>query len=235
MIKQPRISVIIPTFNREKYILDAIQSVFNQTLKPTEIIVIDDGSTDNTKSLLTKFSDQIIYIKCKQNKGPGAARNLGIKNANCEYFSFLDSDDTWNPKTLAYLYQEFKKDSNLQMSFGQLQHHRWNVKSEEFEPDKTASYAPSMCTALIQQEAFLKIGLFKETIRNFEDVEWLSRFMDSGLKIKMIKYVCLNYRIHGTNTYRNKNAHKNKDSDLSILFEILRDSIKRKNHKLLFH
>lgn len=95
----PQISVIIPTYNASEYILEAIDSVFNQTYKDYEIIVVDDGSTDRTNETLKEYNSKIRYFYQK-NKGPSAARNTGIKNAKGEFIAFLDSDDRWLPQKL---------------------------------------------------------------------------------------------------------------------------------------
>lgn len=95
----PKVSVIIPTYNREKYIVETLQSVFAQTFTDYEVIVIDDGSTDNTSVVLKPYLDRIIYIR-KPNGGQGSARNAGIKMAKGEYMAFLDSDDLWMPEKL---------------------------------------------------------------------------------------------------------------------------------------
>jgi glycosyltransferase involved in cell wall biosynthesis len=89
-----KVSVIIPTYNRANLITEAINSVLMQSCKDIEIIVIDDGSTDNTSKVLKTFWDRIRYIKQK-NTGAGAARNRGLKEANGRYIAFLDSDDIW--------------------------------------------------------------------------------------------------------------------------------------------
>lgn len=96
-----KISVIIPAFNCEKYIKDAVNTVLNQTYKNYEIIVVDDGSEDNTKGILQQYIDKnsIKYIY-QENQGPGAARNTGIKAAKGEYIAFLDADDVLLQRSL---------------------------------------------------------------------------------------------------------------------------------------
>ncbi len=95
------ISVIIPTYNREKTIVRAINSVLNQTYKDIEILVIDDCSTDNTEEIVRNLNeDKITYIKHTRNKGGGGARNTGIRLAKTGYVAFLDSDDEWLPEKI---------------------------------------------------------------------------------------------------------------------------------------
>jgi glycosyltransferase involved in cell wall biosynthesis len=94
-----RISVVIPTYNSAAYLPAAIDSAFNQTLPPFEIVVIDDGSIDNTVEVLKPYEVRIRYI-FQENKGPAAARNRGIAEANGDLIAFLDSDDVWLPEKL---------------------------------------------------------------------------------------------------------------------------------------
>ena len=93
-IIQEKISVIIPSYNRGNLIGDSIKSVLNQTYKNLEVIVVDDGSTDNTKEEIDKIEDERVkYIKLIKNGGGSNARNIGIQNAIGKYISFQDSDD----------------------------------------------------------------------------------------------------------------------------------------------
>lgn len=96
---EPTVSVIIPTYNRAKFISDAIQSVITQTYRNIEIIVVDDGSTDGTKDVLSPFMDKIRYYHT-ENMGPAHARNVGMKAASGKYIAFLDSDDLYLPGKL---------------------------------------------------------------------------------------------------------------------------------------
>lgn len=98
----PNYSVILPTFNRANAICEAVESVRNQTRKADEIIVVDDGSTDDTGERLLKFSNDIVVLS-QENLGVSAARNAGVRFANCDWLTFLDSDDIWHPNRLAIL------------------------------------------------------------------------------------------------------------------------------------
>ena len=96
----PKISVIIPTFNREKFVVEAVESVLRQRYRDFEIIVVDDGSTDNTRSALEAYSGRITCIH-QNNAGVSAARNRGIERASGDWIAFLDSDDEWMPGYLS--------------------------------------------------------------------------------------------------------------------------------------
>lgn len=95
----PRVSVIIPTYNRVSYIRRAIDSVLSQTYRDFEVIVVDDGSSDSTKDVVAGYGAAVRYV-FQQNQGPGAARNHGIRVAAGAYLAFLDSDDAWLPNFL---------------------------------------------------------------------------------------------------------------------------------------
>lgn len=96
----PKISVIIPTYNRARYVTKAIDSALAQTYQDYEIIVVDDGSTDDTRQVLKPYMDRVRYIYQK-NAGTSTARNTGIRSAQGEWLAFLDSDDEWMPEKLA--------------------------------------------------------------------------------------------------------------------------------------
>ena len=96
---EPRVTVVIPTYNRAKVILRALETAFAQTYRNLEIIVVDDGSTDDTTAVLAPYWERIHYIH-QSNQGASAARNRGIQEATGEFIAFLDSDDEWLPAKL---------------------------------------------------------------------------------------------------------------------------------------
>ncbi len=107
-----KVSVLIPTYNREAYICMAVESVLRQTLKPFEIMVIDDGSTDHTENVLEPFFGQIKYLKT-DHIGVSEARNLGLKEAGGDFIAFLDSDDEWLPEKLQRQLDVFEKNPDV--------------------------------------------------------------------------------------------------------------------------
>src|SRR3990172_11149387 len=112
----PKVSVIIPTFNCEEYIEETLSSVLFQTFTDFEVIVVDDGSTDNTIKVIKPYLDKISYIQ-KDNGGQGSARNLGISLAKGEYLAFLDSDDLWLPDKLSLQVGYMENNPNVSLTF----------------------------------------------------------------------------------------------------------------------
>lgn len=101
-------SVIIPTYNRIALLREALDSVIAQTFTDYEVIVVDDGSTDDTPGVIASYGDRVRFFR-QENRGPGQARNLGIQNASGEYVAFLDSDDLWFPWTLASYHEAIQQ------------------------------------------------------------------------------------------------------------------------------
>src|SRR5262245_52755945 len=93
------VSVMIPSYNSAKSLTDAVDSVLSQTLRDYEVLVIDDGSTDDTESVMSRYGEPVRYIR-QRNRGVGAARNRGIKESGGRYVAFLDADDTWHQDKL---------------------------------------------------------------------------------------------------------------------------------------
>ncbi len=104
-MKQPKVSVIMPVYNTEKYVKEAIQSILDQTLTDLELIVINDGSTDNSLHLIKTIPDARIRVLSQENAGQGAARNLGLQHARGEYIYFMDSDDMLDREALWACFQ----------------------------------------------------------------------------------------------------------------------------------
>ena len=109
-IRDAKISVIIPTYNCSAYISAAVASVLEQSLPVHELIVIDDGSEDGTRDVLSQFGSRLRYIR-QERAGVSAARNRGIEESSGEFIAFLDADDIWVPERLECQIEEFKKDS----------------------------------------------------------------------------------------------------------------------------
>jgi glycosyltransferase involved in cell wall biosynthesis len=119
-MNQPSVSVVIPAFNAQSTIARALQSVEDQTFQVTEVIVIDDASTDNTIETVVKYSTTsnvaIQLLLSDRNAGPGSARNRGWDSSNSDYIAFLDADDVWHPRKIEIQVREMERNSSFSMS-----------------------------------------------------------------------------------------------------------------------
>jgi len=110
------ISVIVPTFNRADLIAQSLESILNQSYRPAEVIVVDDGSTDQTQAVVQPFANSVKYLRI-ENSGPTRARNVGVEASGSEWIAFCDSDDLWHPEKLAAQVHLCEKMPDLQYCF----------------------------------------------------------------------------------------------------------------------
>ena len=196
------ISVIIPVYNCEQYLAEAIESVLAQTYRPDEIIVVDDGSTDNSATVAKSYADQIRFF-FQPNSGQAAARNKGINLACGSLFAFLDADDIWLVDKLALQVSAFDREPELDMVFGHVKqfhsseldtHLKTNVDhGMEIMP----GYIPS--AILIKRESFFRVGIFNTNWQIGEFIDWYSKAMEKELKSIMLSEVFVERRIHTDN------------------------------------
>lgn len=185
------VSVIIPVYNRTFSIRDAVESVLIQSIKPSEIIVIDDGSSFNMASYLKNYMHHISLIKLNENKGVSFARNTGIKAASGEYIAFLDSDDLFLPKKLEYQIS-YMAENNLLISHTDefwYRKDRWvnqgksNKRYGGYIFDKILDKCRiSPSSLIVHKSVFDEAGYFNEDLRVCEDYEISLRF---ALKYKI--------------------------------------------------
>lgn len=209
MSSNPIISVITPAYNCEKTIAFTIDSVLAQTFKNFELIIVDDGSTDNTSRIVSQYSDQRIVHIYQENKERAEARNRGIKIARGQYIAFLDSDDTWTPNKLTK--QVFILEHNLDFGMVYCRTNFFNNSvgrtSKVFSKSERL-YRGKQClprllkdnfifspTPLIRKSVFDKVGLFKTSFIPIEDWEMWTRISAEYI-IDYIDEPLANYRIH---------------------------------------
>ena len=193
-----KISVIIPTYNRGNMIENSITSVLNQTYKNLEVLIIDDGSTDNTKEIIDKIEDKRIrYIKIKENLGGSNARNIGIKEATGRFISFQDSDDTFYPNKLELQFNNMiNQNSNLdfckiKVIFNSSYHHYVPNKFQEKNIMKGNFFTELIANGnYISTQSILVRKKFIE--KYYFDVN-MPRLQDYELILRMIPKVKLSY------------------------------------------
>lgn len=232
----PKVSVIIPAYNREEFIVEAIDSILNQTYKDFEIIVVDDGSTDNTKQKLEPFKSKIRLIKQK-NSERAVARNNGIKNSSGAYIALLDSDDVWIKDKLEKQVELLDSKSDVILTYGQclrINEHGQKIKpakrqlagfsGEVFESLLMRNFISSP-TPVIRREYFEKTTGFQTKYIPYEDWEFWLRFSLLG-KFYFFDKPFAYYRIHKNQSVKLVQAEKIE----KITSLLLEDSFKLKEN-----
>ena len=240
----PKVSVIIPTYNREEYICETIQSVLDQTYKDFEIIVVDDGSTDNTKKKLEIFGSKIKLTEQK-NSERAISRNNGIKNSGGKYIAFLDSDDIWIKDKLEKQVEVLDNKKDFILVYGQS--HRINKKSQTIKTAKRQleGYSGNVFeellmrnfitspTPMIRREYFEMTTGFNTKYIPYEDWEFWLRFSLFG-KFYFIPDLLAYYRIHPEQSVKLASAKKIEEVTTLLLqdsfsLKTISDKIKKKS------
>jgi glycosyltransferase involved in cell wall biosynthesis len=203
----PKVSIIIPSHNRAKLIGRALESVFQQTYKDYEVVVVDDASTDNTQEILASYGDKIRHFRQPQKSGSAGARNRGLQEAQGEYIAFLDSDDFWVPEKLAEQVKVLDAHKNVGIVYSKMA--IINTKGERCgtKPEQKSgkNYKELLeiwgdiptSTVLTRRECFDKAGKFDTSLITMQDIDmWLriARHYDLyEIEDKMLSY----YYRHG--------------------------------------
>jgi len=221
-----KISVIIPTYNRAFLLPRAIKSVLNQTFQDFELIIIDDGSTDNTKDVveeIKKKDKRIIYIY-QDNQGLPKALNTGIKNTKGKYIAFLESDDEWLPEKLEEQIKLFRNNIGIVscnlVFINEITHKKGVYKLCPFTSIENFLHNPhnyiyNNSSIIISRVVAKKIGLWDESLKVFSDLDYYIRIIRAGYVIDFVKRSLVKYYIHDNNLSRDFN--KSVDDYLSLL------------------
>jgi glycosyltransferase involved in cell wall biosynthesis len=208
----PLVSCIIPVYNGERYIGEAIESVRKQTYSNLEIVVVDDGSTDQTAAVVKKFGSGIKYFY-QPNAGPGPARNFGIRASSGEWLAFLDADDLWLPDKIKLQAERLLSSPRMDLCFS-LMRNFWDPKlsqrEKKFKQEGLVKLCPpfSLCTLLAPRSSFEKIGKFDYRFFLGEEVDLFLRMSEYGLNYEVVERVLVRRRLHGANMTWNLGAIK---------------------------
>lgn len=204
-------SVVIPLYNKEKCIKRAIISVLDQTIQDFEIIVVNDGSTDNSTNIVKSITDKRIKLINQENQGVSVARNTGIENTKNEYIAFLDADDKWEP----YFLEEIRKLIEVNKSAGLFATNFKRVlndKTDKLRSSKElAAYFESpvwTSAAVINKNVVEKVGGFPASISHGEDLLfWCKIALE--YQVMYSSKVCSNYYIETDNSAMKNLGEKN--------------------------
>jgi len=224
----PFISVIVPVYNRERYLAEAIESVFTQEYHQIEVIVVDDGSTDNSAEVANRFRSKVKYFY-QHRSGASAARNRGAVLSKGQYLAFLDSDDVWKENKLAYQIEAFHNDPNLDIVFGHVKQFYSPELDESMRrkihcpTEKMPGYYSS--TMMIKRKSFFRAGTFETGLKIGEFIDWYLKAKEHGLKSIMLPDIVAKRRIHTNNQSIQGKQYQ------SDLVRILKNSLDRRRTK----
>ncbi|MFT4519070.1 MAG: glycosyltransferase involved in cell wall biosynthesis [Halioglobus sp.] len=190
------VSVIIPVYNSARYICRALDSVLAQNMPGLQIIVVDDGSTDNSATLVSQYAASVTLLR-QGNRGPAAARNWGVEQSRGEFLMFLDADDLWPEGRLQWQLEYLQAHPEVDVVQGTLQ--LLHADESGQTPPAEPHHANSLCTAFMRREAFLRVGLLDETLRYCEDLDWFFAAQSMDVSVHRSDRLALIHRRHDDN------------------------------------
>lgn len=226
-MEQPLVSAIIPVYNCERYLVDAIESVLAQTYRPIEIIVVDDGSLDDTADI-AQSCKEVRYIY-QTNQGQGPAMNAGIKAARGEFIAFLDADDLWTPNKLGVQMDYLTEHPHVGYVIARMQ----NFLEPGIELPRrmtkdlllTETVGLSVGTLVARKTVFEHVGNFDASYCHAKDVDWFVRAREAGIRMAILPEILLHRRLHSRNrSYRTQ-------ARISALLRVVKSSIDRKGRQ----
>lgn len=240
--KIPTVSVIIATYNRDKFIGEAVQSILDQTYKDFEIIIVDDGSSDSTKEIIESLKDPRVHYYYQENKGRSNARNKALALAKGKYITFLDSDDLYLPSKLEIQVKYMEENPDIHMIYtsaycideiGNSLKHKYEAKTSGKIYKDIAFFVPvtiTLPTVMVRKEVFEKAGNFDEVMYRFEDTDMWRR-ISKHYQIGAISEFTCKLRTHSDNHLLNQDPVKiasalkyyslkilNEDTEYGIVF-----------------
>lgn len=207
------ISIIIPAYNQANYLGEAIQSVLDQTCGDFDLVIVDDGSTDDTEKVVSKFRDLRIRCIRQDNRGLSAARNRGLQNSFGKYVTFLDADDLFVPDKLEVLSEALDRDPELGLVAGQavLIDENRNPLGKIYDtplPEDPLNFLLwnplHVGSVMLRRSWQQKVGLFDESLHAYEDWDMWLRLIRAGCRLGSIGRPVSLYRFHGDQMTRDK-------------------------------
>ena len=255
MKKQPRFSVIIPSYNAEKYIHRAIESVLEQTYPVQEIIIVDDGSIDNTKEVVTRYPTNLVKYVFQENQGVSAARNNGVRVAGCDWVAFLDADDWYYKDRIQRHVSLLNRYPYLDFMTGNFDYidvdgnylgnsMEGTVAGKRLLQDQNSMSEVLMeghgivefishpfgdtRTLTLRKETFLKLGGFPVEFNICEDVHFLMRLSAASRHIGVVKNPMAAYLVHDCGLIRT-DPFRAQTETLSAISTLFRDATMLEN------
>lgn len=206
---KPFVSVIMPVYNGANFLIEALSNIQQQNYCPLEIIIVDDGSIDETAMIVANFEQDVRYTY-QPNQGPAAARNTGLRLASGAFIAFLDVDDLWSRNRLTMQADFLIVHPAVEIVQGLIQDlHLAGSTSDSTSSFKAVSepyFSVNLGGAMYRRQVFDKVGLFDETLRYNEDTDWFVRAWDNNITKAQLAKVALYYRKHESNMTRQNNS-----------------------------
>jgi glycosyltransferase involved in cell wall biosynthesis len=199
------VTCVVPVFNGERFVADAVASVLGQTYANVEVVVANDGSTDATAAAVARFRDRVRLVS-QANAGHAAARNLGVAHARGELVGFLDADDLWHPRKLERQVERLDARRDVAMCFTLLRNFvdgRATLASLIADPlldDVVPGY--TSVTLLARRALFERVGGFDESLAHGNDRDWFLRAVEHGASKELLDEVLVFRRLHRENRSR---------------------------------
>lgn len=200
-MNRPLVSIIIPCFNGERFLREALASVGRQRYPHVETLIVDDGSTDGSAAIAAAIGERVRYVY-QQNRGLPAARNTGLRHVRGELITFLDVDDVYRDDKIDLQAALLERNPGLGIVVGRMQKTRFagfEDGRQVFAPYEEPAPALSMGCAMIRRAVFDRVGAFDETRTYCDDWDWFMRVREAGLEIRMHDEVVSEYRRHDSN------------------------------------
>jgi glycosyltransferase involved in cell wall biosynthesis len=225
------VTVIMPVFNAERFVAEALESIWAQQYPALEVLVVDDGSTDGSVdrvSAVRAEHRELILLTLDDNRGPGAARNAGLAVARGKWITFLDADDRMAPERLSFQVAYLTEHQDVDVVVGtETIEIAPGVRPPAWlglpRPPRPRYYQMSM---MARRAAFARVGPFDESFRMGSDHDWMCRAATAGVRTALVDRVLLVRRLHGANlTYRTDEMRRAMER---VLLKSARDRIRRR-------
>jgi glycosyltransferase involved in cell wall biosynthesis len=256
MLKSPKVSVIIPMFNAQNFILETLKNLFLQTFNDFEVVIINDGSIDNSFSLVKQVDDPRIVLIDQKNSGVSVARNTAIMRARGEFVAFLDADDLWHTAKLETQVKQLERHTDIDFCytdrdlFDDVEGLNLSIEIDSDSIEKQQLFPLLLkhnhihCSSvMVRRSIFAKIGLFDVMLAASEDSDLWIRAAKSNTVLRIASVLSF-YRRHDTNTINSIKFRRNRVFAELLFYArwirnpagrvILADNIKGNSHALAY-
>jgi len=230
----PLVSCIVPVFNGEAYLREALDSILAQTYRPIQVLVADDGSTDGTAAIVEGYGDSVRHL-FQPNAGAPAARNFGLQSAAGDFIAFLDADDLWHPQKLARQMERFEVQPDLDVCVTHLQAF-WipelAQEAESFRDHRLSQPVPGYVTVTMLARRRLfeadAVGQFETSLNVGDPLDWFLRAGECGVKFELLPDVLVSRRMHQSNLSWQEGVRKMTRDMEESLIRVIKASLDRR-------